>query len=694
MIQWKTILDYMKISFLVLFLLMSPQVFSFPAHSMTTFQEPQNILYVDDDNIQGPWDGTIDNPFNNIGKAIDIAQNQDHIYIFDGTYHEHLTIDKQLILEGSSSTDVIIDGDYAPQVIVVETSFSEIRNVTIKNSGGYQKNAGILLKEDSTIISNCTFTNTKTGILIDGVSNTIISNCLFYQTGEGIFLNNATGTHIENCFFTHNGIGINGFLSNNITLLNCSATINGIGLFFNKVSSVQITRCALFNNNDNQGGLFLQNCKSLSMNNSFIYHNGFGIKTDNCDDITIDTSTFRFNTHFGMYIANQSTSINVYNSEFVTNLRFSIRIENSEITIHNSNLYESIIGIYALNATCNVQHNYWGSPFGPAYFDRVQKDRIYAKQANVIWTPWLSSKQTPAGTNWELDTQIPEISFKFQPEITFEEDDTDGDGIPDWWEERYGYDPTIPDNHSTLDPDNDGLTNIQECYAFEWGAEPFAKDVFWEMDWMESQTHPQDTNKPSELLLSEIIESFAAHNISLHVDTGELGGGEIIPYSSGFTFADLRDYYWDYFLHNDMNNPRKGIFHYGLICDVGPGSGFAFIGWDSLDSFCISADMLGGTLPFFERDRFIAGGAVHELGHTLGLTVDDHQGNDNTAAAMPFSKQWFLYLPYRSCMNYWYTYKIITFSDGRLGPTDFNDWGHMDFSFFKNTHFTLPEHYL
>ena len=74
MIQWKTILDYMKISCLVLFLLMSPQVFSFSAHSMMTFQEPQNILYVDDDNIQGPWDGTIDNPFNNIGKAIDIAK--------------------------------------------------------------------------------------------------------------------------------------------------------------------------------------------------------------------------------------------------------------------------------------------------------------------------------------------------------------------------------------------------------------------------------------------------------------------------------------------------------------------------------------------------------------------------------------------------------------------------------------------
>jgi hypothetical protein len=247
-------------------------------------------------------------------------------------------------------------------------------------------------------------------------------------------------------------------------------------------------------------------------------------------------------------------------------------------------------------------------------------------------------------------------------------------------------------NHSTLDPDHDGLTNIEECYAEQWGAHPFEKDVFWELDWMRS-TKTDKTNKPDASLLAEIKQAFADHNISLHVDTGELGGGEEIPYEESFSIVDLRDYYWAYFLHNDINNPRKGIFHYGFICDDGPSAGNAFFGWDNLDSFIVSADKIGGKRPSLSRERFIVGGAVHELGHTLALTVDDHRGNDNTIATLPFTKEWLLYLPYRSCMNYWYTYEVLVFSDGNLGPTDFDDWHHMDLSFFKNTHFDLPNRF-
>lgn len=662
--------------------------------STTNHVELDTILYVDDDNRDGPWDGSVQYPFQNIHEAVEIANYQQQIFVLNGTYHEDIVIKKQTTIIGECTTKVIIDGGYSPYVIIVESNESVIRNITIKHSGTFSENAGIILNGDSNHISNCDFFKTKTAILINKVDGAYISNCRFFQNGEGILLKNATDSHIHNSFFIHNGIGINSFHAQDMTILNCSATINGIGFFFDTVNIALIERCALFNNNDNQGGLFLNDCDDLTVNNSHIYHNGFGVKTDNCHNISIANSTFQFNTHFGIYISDHTTSMYVNHCEFISNLRFSIHIDDSDITVHHSNLYDTIMGLYSFNSTCNVEENYWGSSFGPALFDRIHKDRIYARQSHLSCLPWLSSKEQQSGANWELDLSTPSITFQFKPEITFKDIDMDNDRVPDWWEQEYGYDPYNWDDHHMLDPDKDGLNNVQECYAFIWGAHPFKKDLFWEMDWMESKTNPNDSNKPSDVLLSEIIGSFDHHGITLHIDTGDLGGGEIIPYSFEFTYADLRDYYWDYFLHNDMNNPRKGIFHYGLICDAGPGSGFAFIGWDSLDGFCISADMLGDKLPFFERDRFIIGGAIHELGHTLGLTVDDHGGNDNTIATMFFSKQWFLYLPYRSCMNYWYTYKILTFSDGDLGPTDFNDWEHMDFSFFKQTHFTLPNCFL
>jgi hypothetical protein len=81
---------------------------------------------------------------------------------------------------------------------------------------------------------------------------------------------------------------------------------------------------------------------------------------------------------------------------------------------------------------------------------------------------------------------------------------------------------------------------------------------------------------------------------------------------------------------------------------------------------------------------------MHELRHTCGLTVDDHGGNDNQVAAIPFTLQWWNYRNYKSCMNYRYTYKILDYSDGTYGKGDFDDWGALDFSFFKNTHFRLP----
>ncbi len=47
--------------------------------------------------------------------------------------------------------------------------------------------------------------------------------------------------------------------------------------------------------------------------------------------------------------------------------------------------------------------------------------------------------------------------------------DTDGDGMPDGWEVKHGLDPLDPDDASE-DPDNDGLSNLEE-YQVGWGDE-------------------------------------------------------------------------------------------------------------------------------------------------------------------------------------------------------------------------------
>ena len=45
--------------------------------------------------------------------------------------------------------------------------------------------------------------------------------------------------------------------------------------------------------------------------------------------------------------------------------------------------------------------------------------------------------------------------------ITTDVNDTDNDGMPDWWEKRYGFDPKNPDDKDE-DYDKDGITNLEE----------------------------------------------------------------------------------------------------------------------------------------------------------------------------------------------------------------------------------------
>ena len=51
------------------------------------------ILYVDDDNIQGPWDGTLEHPYRRIQQGLNAANPGDTIYVFIGIYHEYFSID-------------------------------------------------------------------------------------------------------------------------------------------------------------------------------------------------------------------------------------------------------------------------------------------------------------------------------------------------------------------------------------------------------------------------------------------------------------------------------------------------------------------------------------------------------------------------------------------------------------------------
>jgi len=258
-------------------------------------------------------------------------------------------------------------------------------------------------------------------------------------------------------------------------------------------------------------------------------------------------------------------------------------------------------------------------------------------------------------------------------------------------------------NGGILDPDNDGLDNVEEFLASEWGSDPFRKDIFLELDQMEIGPNGEGGFVP-ESSKNMIKDAFSRQNIVFHIDDGCMGGGEIIPFDLNTSGEELQEFYIRYFLHNDTSYWRSGAFHYGLVIyrsDRHPGFVFSTTanGKDyHLDSFQISTknhERLPSRNPIYstlrrrtlnkdEQRAMIYGGAImHETGHTLGIFNSNTPGCDNHNSVFP-NKDWLKFRNYKSCMHYdrIYFYKP-DYSDGSHGRNDHDDWGSIDLTLFQ-----------
>jgi len=691
----RTIALDILIIFIVMFIVSPTGSVSLQEGCLVNEIHPGSTTYVDYNNTAGPWYGTKNHPYQYIQDGIDNTASGDTIYVSCGTYHENLIIDKSLTLIGEENSNTIIDGNYDDYIIDIIEDSVFILNFTIRNSGGYSNCSGVKVSSKNNLIKNCIIYKTKTGVYLNNSSFNEIDNCTIHTNGDGILIKKSDNNVIKGCSLRHNSIAIRFEYSMFNTISFSYIHTNGIACLFEDSSNNEMRHCNISDNSVNIGGIFIKNCLNINITNCIICHNGAGISIDSSKEVSITNCNLCLNTHFAISLRTTSFDIVVTKCKIIDNFRFGIYLEKgNSCIIKNNNIYgNELYGIYSKFVDCNARHNWWGSPLGPSHTVLGLGDKITWIPDQIKIFPWLVNSLDYIGTNWKNNEPYMhgEIDDNIQYPINLSGDDSDEDGIPDWWELKWGYDPYVWNDHVNMDPDLDALNNFEECYTDQYGSNPFHKDIFLEIDWMESLDN-DISNKPPLNLIENVVMLFDEYNITLHVDLGNCGGGEEIPviYKSNFSFAKLRDVYWDYFLKNDINNPRKGIFHYGLICNYCPDLNFPFFGWDNLDSFAISAQWLKEKNPMLSRGQLIVGGAVHHLGHTLGLLADTHSGIDNLDTLNPFSLQWWKHRNYKSCMNYQYKYRLFNFSDGTNGEGDYDDWDNLELGFFKNSHFEQP----
>jgi hypothetical protein len=170
----------------------------------------------------GPETLKVPDEYATIQGAINDAYDGDTVFVRNGTYYEHLTLNRTIQLIGESKLATIIDGEYKESPVLVTADNVKITGFTIQhcNVGG---NAISLTNHVNMTFSDNIITGCSEGVRIlyssgDNVSYNDIQNC-YYNTGLGFnwaYNNTVYGNIIENCNYGIGGNFWNNTFSENI----------------------------------------------------------------------------------------------------------------------------------------------------------------------------------------------------------------------------------------------------------------------------------------------------------------------------------------------------------------------------------------------------------------------------------------------------------------------------------------------
>ena len=233
------------------------------------------IIYVDDDNVAGPWNGTPGKPYQYIQDGIDAAVDGDTVMVRDGVYTG--TRNKNLDFNGKAITltsqngleSTIIDCEESGRGVYFhsdEGPDSVLNGFTIRNgvyfgpADGY--GGGIHCYRSSPTISHNAILNNRAGTSTGGagiccyesspfiINNTISGNAPI-GIGVGIGIADGGGIYCYSC--SHTTISGN-TITDNITCSEGSAMGYGGGICLRNCTYTLIADNTITGNNSGQGG--------------------------------------------------------------------------------------------------------------------------------------------------------------------------------------------------------------------------------------------------------------------------------------------------------------------------------------------------------------------------------------------------------------------------------------------------------
>jgi parallel beta-helix repeat protein len=281
------------------------------------------IIYVDDNNTAGPWDGTLAYPYRRIQQGINNASNGDTIFVFNGTYVENVKVNKSLTLKGENKNTTIVVGN-GLDVFYITVDRVNISGFTVRNGGSGMK----IFSSNTCISNNNIISNSAIGVLIDTQNNNTIKCNYISNNGGGIWIETSLNNTIVNNTITHNpGIGI-------VLLGGDNTSVSGNTITFNSL-------------NGTAGGFLLDYADNNTIINNNISNNGQNEYTHQSYGIGLIYGSC-FNEISGNIIAsNQGHGLNMFSDSY-NNLIYNNYFDNP------NNVFSRHFGWPDLNNTWNI----------------------------------------------------------------------------------------------------------------------------------------------------------------------------------------------------------------------------------------------------------------------------------------------------------------------------------------------------
>lgn len=244
-----------------------------PGHGKKNRAVPE-IVYVDDKYTPATSGWGYDH-FDTIQDGID-AVGRSTVYVYNGTYNEHIIVNKSINLIGEDKDTTIIDGiKESGDAVFIDADWVNISGFTIQNIGGGD---GIRINSKYNTISGNTISNNYCGISSSSSNNNILNNTISSNREFGIYLWFSNNNIIGNTISSNRESGILLYYSsdNNISGNNISNNEYGMRVYASSNNTISENTI----NSNPWRGISLP----LSSSDNLIYNNYFNNTNNAYDD--------------------------------------------------------------------------------------------------------------------------------------------------------------------------------------------------------------------------------------------------------------------------------------------------------------------------------------------------------------------------------------------------------------------------